>query len=201
MEFNEKLQELRKQGGLTQEELASKLYVSRAAISKWESGRGYPSIDSLKAIAGLFSVTLDELLSSNEALKIAEENEKQEKKHICDLVFGLVDICASLLLFFPLFATRTNEKIQPSSLLTLDGTMLYLKITYLAVVLGIVVSGILTLALQNCEANAWIKCKVKISLTLSIGASLLLTISLQPYAAAFVFSLLIIKSIMLIKRQ
>ena len=44
MEFNEKLQELRKQRGLTQEELAERLYVSRTAISKWESGRGYPNI-------------------------------------------------------------------------------------------------------------------------------------------------------------
>ena len=51
MEFNEKLQELRKQKGLTQEYLVESLYVSRTAISKWESGRGYPSIDSLKAIA------------------------------------------------------------------------------------------------------------------------------------------------------
>lgn len=40
MEFNEKLQKLRKQRGLTQEELAEKLYVSRTAISKWESGKG-----------------------------------------------------------------------------------------------------------------------------------------------------------------
>jgi DNA-binding XRE family transcriptional regulator len=44
MELNEKLQELKKQKQLTQEELAESLYVSRTAISKWESGRGYPSM-------------------------------------------------------------------------------------------------------------------------------------------------------------
>ena len=73
MEFNEKLQELRKQKGLTQEELAASLYVSRTAISKWESGRGYPNIESLKAIAKFFSVTVDELLSTDEVLTIADE--------------------------------------------------------------------------------------------------------------------------------
>lgn len=50
MEFHEKLQELRKQKNLTQEELSEILFVSRTAISKWESGRGYPSIDSLKLL-------------------------------------------------------------------------------------------------------------------------------------------------------
>ena len=63
VEFNEKLHELRKSKGLTQEELAEALFVSRTAISKWESGRGYPSIDSLKEISSFFSVTIDELLS------------------------------------------------------------------------------------------------------------------------------------------
>ena len=58
MEFNEKLRELRKQKGLTQEELAEAIYVSRTAISKWESGRGYPNIDSLKAIARVFSLSI-----------------------------------------------------------------------------------------------------------------------------------------------
>lgn len=51
MEFNEKLQELRKGKGLTQEELAQEIFVSRTAVSKWESGRGYPNIDSLKELA------------------------------------------------------------------------------------------------------------------------------------------------------
>ena len=76
MEFNVKLQELRKQKGLTQEELAEVLFVSRTAISKWESGRGYPNIDSLKAISKFFGVTIDELLSGDELLTIAEEDTK-----------------------------------------------------------------------------------------------------------------------------
>ena len=56
MEFKEKLQELRKQKGITQEDLAEALYVSRTAISKWESGRGYPNIESLKAISKFFDL-------------------------------------------------------------------------------------------------------------------------------------------------
>ena len=96
MEFNEKLQELRKQRGLTQEELAQSLYVSRTAISKWESGRGYPNIDSLKAIAKFFGVTIDELLSGDELLTIAEEDNKQKGKHLRDLVFGLLDCSVAM---------------------------------------------------------------------------------------------------------
>ena len=68
MKFNEKLQELRKNKGLTQEELSECLFVSRTAISKWESGRGYPSIDSLKEISRYFSISIDELLSTEKLI-------------------------------------------------------------------------------------------------------------------------------------
>lgn len=68
LEFHEKLQELRKSRGLTQEELAEALFVSRTAISKWESGRGYPSIDSLKEISSYFSVSIDDLLSGEQLI-------------------------------------------------------------------------------------------------------------------------------------
>lgn len=101
MEFNEKIQELRKQKGLTQEELASRLFVSRTAISKWESGRGYPNIDSLKAIAKFFDVTIDELLSGDELLTIAEADAKQKEHHFRDLVFGLLDCSTSMFFFLP----------------------------------------------------------------------------------------------------
>ena len=100
MEFSEKLQELRKQKNLTQDELANALFVSRTAVSKWESGRGYPSIDSLRTIAGYFSLTIDELLSSDELLTLAQKGNKQNLIHLKDLVFGLLDISVAILIFY-----------------------------------------------------------------------------------------------------
>lgn len=85
MEFGEKLQELRKSRGLTQQELAEALYVSRTAISKWESGRGYPSIDSLKEISGFFSVSIDDLLSGEKLVSLAKKENQSNIRHICDI--------------------------------------------------------------------------------------------------------------------
>ena len=147
MEFNEKLQELRKQKGLTQEELAEVLFVSRAAVSKWESGRGYPNIDSLKAISKFFGVTIDELLSGDELLTIAEEDTKQKGKHFCDLVFGLLDCSIAMFFFLPFFGQKTDAIIQGVSLSSLTEIAPYLRTAYFAAVIGITLSGILTLAL------------------------------------------------------
>ena len=71
MEFHEKLQQLRKQHNFTQEQLAQQLFVSRTAVSKWESGRGYPNLESLKCLSKLFSLSVDELLSNDELLELA----------------------------------------------------------------------------------------------------------------------------------
>ena len=201
MEFNKKLQELRKQKGLTQEELAASLFVSRTAISKWESGRGYPNIESLKAIAKFFSVTVDELLSTDEVLTIAEEDNKQKEKHFRDLMYGLLDLCIAMLLFLPLFAEKADGAVQSVSLIALGGIQLYLKVAYFVVVVATIVLGVVTLALQNVQAMAWAKSKTVLSLVLGAILVLLLIISSQPYAAVFAFVLLAIKALMLIKRQ
>ena len=201
MEFNEKLQELRKNKGLTQEELAEALYVSRTAISKWESGRGYPSIDSLKEIAKYFSVTIDELLSSDEVLSIAEEDNKQKETHFRSLVFGLLDISVLMFFFLPFFGQKANGVIQEVSLLSLNGIASYLRIVYYAIVISIAVYGILTLTFQNCQKVFWTKNRDKISLILNVAAVLLFIISSQVYAGAFLFIFLVIKALMLIKWQ
>lgn len=196
MEFNEKLQEMRKQKGLTQEELAEDLFVSRTAISKWESGRGYPSIDSLKAIAKYFSVTIDELLSGDEVLSIAEEDNKQKQDHFRNLVFGLLDICTAVLLFLPLFAQRTDEVINGASLLSLTSISLYLKVAYFAFVALTIVSGGLVLALQGSSKAVILR---KISLIMNSVGLLVFILSLQPYASIFLLGFLIIKALMIAK--
>ena len=199
MEFNEKLQNLRKNKGLTQEELAETLYVSRTAISKWESGRGHPSIDSLKEIAKYFSVTIDELLSGDEILSIAEEDTKQKEIHSRSLLFGLLDVSILLFFFLPFFGQKSNEIVESVSLLSLNGISPYLKAIYFAIVISISVYGILNLAFQNLKKVFWILNKDKISLILNAVAILLFIISSQPYAAIFLFLFFIIKVLMLKK--
>ncbi len=200
MEFHEKLQELRKNRGLTQEELAEALYVSRTAISKWESGRGMPSIESLKAISKFFAVTLDDLLSSEELLVIAEDDHKQKEMHIRDLIYGLLDCSMALLFVFPFFGQKVNGAIQEVSLLALTEIQVYLKILYLVTIVGMTAFGILTLVLRSCNGESWVKYKSKVSLSVNAIGVFLFIISQQPYAAVFFFAFLIIKALMLIKR-
>ena len=201
MEFNEKLQELRKRKGLTQEELAEVLYVSRTAISKWESGRGFPNIESLKSISKFFSVSLDELLSGEEILAIAENDNKQKERTLRDLIFGLLDCGIALLLFLPFFGQEANGVIKSVSLLSLSDIQPYLKTAYIAFTGAMILLGIITLALQNCRQRLWTQSKSILSLALSAVGVCLFMISQQPYAAVFVFAFLIIKALMLIKRQ
>lgn len=201
MELNEKLQELRKKRGLTQEELSEALFVSRTAISKWESGRGYPSIESLKAIAGFYGVSIDELLSGKELLTLAEEDGKQKERHIRDLVFGLLDCCFALFIFLPFFGETADSGIREVSLLALTGVAPYLKIAYWIAVIGTVWMGIAMLALQNCTKAFWRANACRISLGLGALSVVLFIISQQPYAASFSFVFLMIKALMLIKWQ
>ena len=201
MEFGQKLQELRRQNGLTQEALARALFVSRTAVSKWESGRGCPSIDSLQQIAAYFNVTTDDLLSKNELLSIAQQEQHAVKaRRMRDLAFGLMDCSFLLLLFVPLFGQRDGAVIRAVSLLSLTAAASYVRIGYFAFVFLSALSGIAALTLQNCTGAVWLKSKRMISVLLSILGVLIFTATLQPYAASFTLLLLLVKGILLLKR-
>ena len=79
MALSEKLYELRKKSGLSQEQLAEQLGVSRQAISKWESGKSVRESDTLVSISQYFNVTLDYLMKDNiptsEAVRNIEESQ------------------------------------------------------------------------------------------------------------------------------
>ncbi|MBR6559011.1 MAG: helix-turn-helix transcriptional regulator [Clostridia bacterium] len=201
MDFNKKLQELRKQRGLTQEELAEHLFVSRAAVSKWESGRGYPGIDSLKTIASFFEITIDELLNGEELLTAAEEDTKQKEKHFRDLVFGLLDCSVILIFFLPLFGQMKDGRIDTVSLFALNGIQTWLRILYYTVTFGTVVTGVMTLVLQCFTCPGRTETKPGVSISLSITGVFLFIISRQPYAAVLIFVFMIIKVLMLTKKR
>ena len=68
MKLGEKIKEARKQCGLSQEQLAEKMAVSRSAVAKWEANNGLPDVDNLKALAQLLNVSVDYLLDDGEVI-------------------------------------------------------------------------------------------------------------------------------------
>lgn len=198
MEFNEKLQQLRKREGLTQEQLAEALHVSRTAISKWESGRGLPGIDSLKAISKYFSVSLDDLLSGDALLGIAERESRAREKRLYERIYGFLDCAVFLLLILPLFASRIDGAIQEGSLLSLTSMSAYQKEFYWSFVVLELAMGAMLL-FPKCGAAEKLKKKCDfgaLSLLASACGTFLFVATRQPYAAAFTLIFLVIKALM-----
>ena len=199
MEFNEKLQELRKAKGLTQEELAKQLYVSRTAISKWESGKGYPSIDSLKEISKYFSVTIDELLSSEELITAAKDENRSNIRKMIDLLIGIIDIASIMLILLPLYPRKDGGSVTSVALFDYIHESLAISCVCLGFICALIIIGIVKVAM-NCKSIEKGRNTVTvISFILSITTVLLMTMARIPYAAASVFLLLTIKGIMIFK--
>lgn len=99
--FKDKLKELRDKNNISQYQLAEKIYVSRSAIAKWESGLGMPSADSLEMLCKFFDVTKEELLEENDPSIVINNVQKKSKKIIIllSIIVGILlfATCASLL--------------------------------------------------------------------------------------------------------
>ena len=199
MEFGEKIQKLRNQNKWTQEQLAEKLYVSRTAVSKWESGKGYPNIDSLKDIAKLFNKTIDELLSSEEIIDIAKIENRSNIKRANNLIYGLLDIISVLFIFLPLYAHRTENFVYSVSLISTNDISNIIKISYIGILSILSLIGIAELVLNFIDNKKIQRIVNSISLMVETFAILFFAISRQTYLTAIIFIILIIKITIIIK--
>lgn len=201
MELNEKLQELRKNKGLTQEELAAALYVSRTAVSKWESGRGLPSIDSLKQISAFFDVSIDDLLSADKALSLAEQENKARQRSFCDLLLGISDLCAILLILLPLYPRVDGKTVYAVDFLTYARTAAFSGWIFAFLFAGLILTGAVKIGSVCGKTETAQPLLTGISLCISIAAVLLLAVTRNAYATSLTFLLLVIKGTLLLKRS
>ena len=200
MEFNEKLQELRKSRGLTQEELAAALYVSRTAVSKWESGRGYPSIDSLKEISRFFSVSIDELICSDEILTAAQDEKKTIINKYTALLCAALDMFTGLLLFLPVFGNG-GEDPSAVSLFGMAGIQPWIRIVYAAVIGLTAFNGICGAVISHFDRPVWHRHRLITGAALSVIACVVFIITRQPYAGIICFSILAVKGYLMIRSK
>ena len=198
MEFNKKLQYFRKKSNLTQEELAEKLFVSRTAISKWESGRGMPSISSLKAISEVFDVSIDELLSSEEIIEAAEKEKKENMKSFKNIIFGIIDLMSIIFLFIPLFGKEINGYIYLVNLFSINRVGKYI---YLIIIGVTILYGAAELIMSKFENKSVDKINSIISLGLTSIAIITFIATREPYIAFIEFWIFLIKIVVYIKQS
>ena len=199
MEFNEKLRELRKGRSLTQEELAEALFVSRTAVSKWESGRGYPSLDSLKEISGYFSVSIDDLVCSEEIISAAEDEKKACMDKYLSLICGVLDILSALLLFLPVFGNGTDSPASVS-LFEITGLSPWIKVVF-AVVIGITgLNGLCGVIISRFDKPVWDRHRLVTGMALSVIGSAIFILTRQPYAGIICLTFMVVKGWLIRKR-
>lgn len=191
MKLGEKLQILRKSRGLTQEELARKIYVSRTAVSKWESGRGMPGIDSLKAISEYFSVPTDVLLLDKKDLPC-----KPKSNFFSDygeFLFAFMDLRRVLLFCLPVFAQRSHGAAKAVSILNFAPVNPAVKVILILICLSDFALGVAEMILI-AKVEKSVRFKIySLSVLLNLFTALCFIITLNPYAGVFSACLLIFK--------
>ena len=148
MALSEKLYELRKKDGLSQEQLAERLGVSRQAVSKWESGKAVPESDTLISISEYFNVTLDYLMkednsAASEPVAGTKNNQPIKNTGREKRIIGMVAcvggiICLIIWGLISVLMPSTSDQIGGSSMITIDGNGIFLLICLVAIVAGAV---------------------------------------------------------------
>lgn len=197
MDFKEKLQYLRKQNSLTQEELAEKLFISRTAVSKWETGKGYPNLESLQAISGLFSISINDLLSCEELVKASEDEKKNLSVFYSFFIFITIDLMHILLMVLPLFANESNGVYIAVNFFQFECYPIT-RILYYITFIGLGFTGLLEILFYLINRRV-IKKVLIFSLIYGLMGLMIMIISKEPYVGAIMLIFTVIKILILTK--
>ena len=198
MELSEKIQKLRKEHNMTQEQFAEKLFVSRTAVSKWETGRGMPSMESLQMIAKLFHITLDELLSTEEIVVIAESENKENIKRFASYMDGIINLAALLGLLLPLYKVEDNGFFYSIPLYQLGG---WQGLVFWIAPIIMILCGIVELLLIGREQEKRIGIISTVGTIAHVSAITLLIVSGHPYPTVLLFFMFALKGVLLLKKR
>jgi len=137
--LSEKLYKLRKNSGLSQEQLAEQLNVSRQAISKWEQGTAIPESEKLISISNYFDVTVDYLLKEDteDTVNTTAEVVEEKPKMMAGIVICIAGIVSMVIWgLLSIFRPETSKQLSDSSTLTIDGNGIFLILCVVAIVVG-----------------------------------------------------------------
>lgn len=123
MKLGERLYNYRKKTGLSQEDMASKLNVTRQTVSKWETDQTLPDLDKIEAICELFQISTDELLKGKKEEAIIQSNNKENKKQKALVISGSIFLYFVAIIWIILSATflNINEGIMVSIFMLVIG--------------------------------------------------------------------------------
>ena len=166
-------------------------------MSKWETGGGSPNLDSLQAIARLFSVSVDDLLSTEDLIVLARDERRSTARSNGLLAFGLLDVLAVLFAFLPLYGVRDGSFVRMANLAEY-GSSVGLGVSFVcivAVVGALVAVGIVELACVWRDARRIARPMAFAGFAMQVAAVVMFTATMQPYATALLFALLVAKAV------
>lgn len=195
MDFGEKLKALRTERGLTQEQLAAKLYVSRTAVSKWETGGGSPNLDSLQAVARLFDVSVDDLLSADDLIVLARDERRSTARSSGMLSFGLLDVLAVVFAFIPLYGVDDGSFVRMANLADYGASVDFGAsfAVMAAAVVSLMFVGAVEILLAAAGSRRAARIVALVGFAVQALAVVLFASTMQPYATTLMFALLLAK--------
>ena len=197
MEVNKKIQKLRKENNLTQDQLAERLVVSKIYVARIENGKILPSVKDIKNIARILDVNVSDLTSFDDLIFIAENDNYNRLDRKTTLFFAILDILSISFIFMPFYVKNNNAmtliELKPLSSLLYIAYLVLLIVSFIVGVLEIIFSA-------NNKKNKLKNVKI-ISVVVYAFSILIFALSKQSYITAFLFLFLMIKILFLLNLE